>query len=435
MKLSILICSLEDRLVQLQQLRTKLIDQSDMDVVEILTETDAGEMHTGAKRNKLLLQAKGDYIAFVDDDDMVSDDYVSKILKAIETNPDCCGLEGIITTDGNNPHLFIHSLTCGSWYEKDGIYYRTPNHLNTVKREIALKVMFNDDMSNCEDRDYSLRIQPYLKTEEYIKGPIYFYKCTSAPKQYNKQRVNKSKVILVNYADKHFYHSQKHNTETGKQFGFNGAAECNLNSLDINFRNKFAHILNQSRGAGYWLWKPYIICKVLEQVNYGDIVFYCDSGAIFEKDITPLIDICREDDIVLFHIAPHGVTEPHTNAKWTKRDAFVLMGCDEEKYYNANQYLGGFQIYKKTDRTMVFVKEMLKYSQDERIITDLPNTCNLPNLPQFREHRHDTSVLSLMATKYGIKGHRDPSQFGDDFHHMYPDDKYDRIILSTRDRR
>jgi len=129
------------------------------------------------------------------------------------------------------------------------------------------------------------------------------------------------------------------------------------------------------------------------------------------------------------------VTEPHTNAKWTKRDAFVLMGCDEEKYYNANQYLGGFQIYKKTDRTMVFVKEMLKYSQDERIITDLPNTCNLPNLPQFREHRHDTSVLSLMATKYGIKGHRDPSQFGDDFHHMYPDDKYDRIILSTRDRR
>ena len=115
MKLSILICSLEDRLVQLQQLRTKLIDQSDMDVVEILTETDAGEMHTGAKRNKLLLQAKGDYIAFVDDDDMVSDDYVSKILKAIETNPDCCGLEGIITTDGNNPHLFIHSVTCGSW--------------------------------------------------------------------------------------------------------------------------------------------------------------------------------------------------------------------------------------------------------------------------------------------------------------------------------
>ena len=32
------------------------------------------------------------------------------------------------------------------------------------------------------------------------------------------------------------------------------------------------------RGCGYWLWKPAIINAVLEELNDGDILVYCDSG-------------------------------------------------------------------------------------------------------------------------------------------------------------
>lgn len=172
--LSILICSLNER----EKMLNKLLDQlrkQKTSAVEILVEKDNGEMLIGDKRNIILKNSTGKYVAFTDDDDEVSDDYVSKILKGIEKEPDCCGLEGIVTTNGKRPKKFIHSLQYKKWFEKNGIYYRNPNHLNTIKRDIALKVGFTSK-SHGEDRDFSMAVLPYLKTEEYISGPIYYYK-------------------------------------------------------------------------------------------------------------------------------------------------------------------------------------------------------------------------------------------------------------------
>lgn len=37
-------------------------------------------------------------------------------------------------------------------------------------------------------------------------------------------------------------------------------------------------INNNSKGYGYWLWKPYIIKKTLEKMNDEDILLYLDCG-------------------------------------------------------------------------------------------------------------------------------------------------------------
>ena len=194
-KLSILICSIVGRELLLQNLVNELKRQSigKTDDVEILIEVDNKEISTGAKRNILLKRARGDYICFVDDDDKVSYDYVAKILEAVESNPDCCSLVGLLGRKMNrktlrrmqrrkekiNPdeiqsNIFIHSLKYKEWFEKDGVYYRCPNHLNTIKRELALQVGF-PDVSQSEDRAYSLKLFPLLKTESVIEGIIYYY--------------------------------------------------------------------------------------------------------------------------------------------------------------------------------------------------------------------------------------------------------------------
>ena len=173
-KLSILICSVLSRIEMLRSLLGALKEQLTKDV-EILVERDEGKITIGAKRNVLLQKATGNYVAFVDDDDKVSDDYVTKILKAISTSPDCCSIEGEIHFRSKSvTKKFIHSIRYKRWFQAGDIYYRCPNHLNPVKRTTALRVGF-PDMARGEDKNYSLRLRPLLKTEQKIDGVIYFY--------------------------------------------------------------------------------------------------------------------------------------------------------------------------------------------------------------------------------------------------------------------
>lgn len=172
-RLSILTATMYGRAEIFNNLARVLKAQSNY-TVEMLANCDNGEKSIGQKRNELLESAKGDYVVFVDDDDMVSPFYVFSILKGIESNPDCCGIEGVITQKRIGPKKFIHSLKYQDWFEEDDIYYRCPNHLNPIKREIALDARF-PDKSWQEDKDFSERLKGKLKTEVYIKGPIYYY--------------------------------------------------------------------------------------------------------------------------------------------------------------------------------------------------------------------------------------------------------------------
>ena len=175
-KLSILICHKPDRRVLLDQLKISLAVQ-DTHETEVLVDELPGEV--GAKRNRLLDQSTGRYITYVDDDDKVSEDYVSRILAAINTEPDVVGIQGEITTNGANPWLFRHSISVERWCKdkQAKIYFRMPNHLNPVKREFALQTRFDDNKSWGEDRDYSERLKPLLKSEVFIDATIYHYLC------------------------------------------------------------------------------------------------------------------------------------------------------------------------------------------------------------------------------------------------------------------
>lgn len=193
MILSILICTIQERKVQYDALVEKIKNQiakyqlshySLYREVEVVSICDNKKITIGEKRNKLLDMASGEYICFIDDDDDVSDDYVELIVSTIkrgslnEHNVDCIGTQGIITFDGTNERQWYISKDYGKWYEENNVYYRTPNHLSPVKRELALQVKF-PEVNFSEDNDYSQRLFPLLKTEAKIEKNIYFYKYIS----------------------------------------------------------------------------------------------------------------------------------------------------------------------------------------------------------------------------------------------------------------
>ena len=179
MWLSIGICTVAERKTAFRRLVNHLYHQIraiSPRYVEILVD-DRPTLTIGEKRQALLERAKGHFVAFIDDDDWVSHDYISRVVSAIATDPDadCTSLVGTMTTLGARPERFEHSLQYERWELVEGVHRRCPNHLNAVKRELALQVGFVAK-NHGEDSDYSERLRPLLKRETSTGSwPLYYY--------------------------------------------------------------------------------------------------------------------------------------------------------------------------------------------------------------------------------------------------------------------
>lgn len=216
-------------------------------------------------------------------------------------------------------------------------------------------------------------------------------------------------IIAVNYADKHFKRAQKLNSKTARQWGADKVIEYGPGDIDEAFRRRNQEILDAPRGGGYYLWKPYFYRKAYDELGEGDYLVYIDSGAVYVNKIQYLIECMEREQVplMIFSLEQERIEKGNT-----KRDAFVLTGCDEAKYTDTPQSIGGYFVCRKAPEVEAYLDEVLQYAQDIRIISDKPNVMGLPNYEEFTDHRHDQSVISLMSKKYGFKRFRDPSQFG-----------------------
>ena len=107
-KLSILIPSVPSRKTQmielLDSLENQLLSLGRSNDVEILVFYDNKLRTVGAKRNDLLYLAKGEYLAFIDDDDNVSDSYFKLDFHTIV----CAGLP--VHVSGGRASLYSYSI-------------------------------------------------------------------------------------------------------------------------------------------------------------------------------------------------------------------------------------------------------------------------------------------------------------------------------------
>lgn len=183
--LSILICSLHKRFgmlgALLRSLEYQITDIGANDLVEVLVNADGGEKSTGRKRNELLQQAKGKYVMACDDDDRISERYIIELLQAAKSDADCFSISGYIWTNGQNRrdwHISKEHEYCTKKNEKgEDVYYRFPNHITPIKREIAVQFEY-PDLYQFEDFQWAskIKISGLIKTEyriEYV--PMYIY--------------------------------------------------------------------------------------------------------------------------------------------------------------------------------------------------------------------------------------------------------------------
>lgn len=217
-----------------------------------------------------------------------------------------------------------------------------------------------------------------------------------------------SSPVVLTYATPNFSQAKQMLVRSAARFGLEdvriyGPEHDVVRSLSA----RHPEIMSLPRGAGYWLWKPFIIADALASVPDGTKVLYVDVAMTFIADPTPLLALADRSPLSLFKHVPS--TE---EAIWTKRDCFVELDADTPEFWELPLLCGGYQLYRAGADARNFVAKPMEATASEARLTDSANVHGLPNLAGFREHRHDQSILTIMAQKAGAAIHPDPSQFG-----------------------
>ena len=154
-------------------LKPQILAHSD---VKIETMLENKEFSLGANRELLRQQADGEYINFVDDDDLVAKNYVEKIYPLLD-GVDYIGFDVATYRNGVfEPTLrACHSLGHRGWGFTDKFYYRDISHMNPMRRELALKIPMEGDRGEDARWATAMRDSGLVKTEHYIPEVMYHY--------------------------------------------------------------------------------------------------------------------------------------------------------------------------------------------------------------------------------------------------------------------
>jgi len=158
--------------------------------VEVLGFYNHGEFRVPQMRQLLLNSARGEYIAFADDDDMVSSDYIPAICDAIEFwHPDSVGFQvrlelrqqlsicswtearkaGFVSCGQPGCDSCIRGVKDNAWYEPWGI-------MTPTRTKLARTCRFDTYAGRVgEDGWFRNQILPVLRHEAYLPRVLYHY--------------------------------------------------------------------------------------------------------------------------------------------------------------------------------------------------------------------------------------------------------------------
>ncbi len=201
-------------------------------------------------------------------------------------------------------------------------------------------------------------------------------------------------VYLISYAfgDDVFFQNQNALMESAINKGIDGVFNYNHEHLDPAFVAKNQHIFDQSVGAGYWLWKPWIIQDTLKRIPEDAILIYADSGIVFKRPLTPLLEAAKEHGIILIEHPIFSREAESQNATLTG------LGCTSEECRQGRNVIAGFMLIKNNAANRAFVKKWLDACQNPKYLIDQPGT--QPESDAFVKHKHDQSILGIMAYQH-----------------------------------
>jgi len=220
------------------------------------------------------------------------------------------------------------------------------------------------------------------------------------------------KTIFISYGDQTFKKSLK---RIGKE-----AKNLNLfdkiilyTPKDLPNYIKSSPLMAYNKGSGYWLWKPFVIWKTLQDYGNDTVVIYSDAGnSLFKhNDWNKYLEKIQNFDTIVFKYKNNfdygwsnfGTTSPKIKY-WTKKNTLKYFDSlfSYSEWEDNNKILGGFIIVRNKKNNLIQQWLNISLLYPELIIDPTGNEL-VDQYDFFIEHRHDQSILTPLSYFYQTK--------------------------------
>lgn len=235
--------------------------------------------------------------------------------------------------------------------------------------------------------------------------------------------------VFLSFADSRYAAALSRIQKQAKALGvYDRVVTMSERDLQPNFARQHQDLLRPDiRGFGYWIWKPFIIAQLLDELVDGAVVHYADAGChLNPRGIARLYEYFNhafesESGLTAFQartpgppLEHDGRALPHyVDEAWTKGDLIDRLGVRHRPDILKTPTIGaGILFVRKGSLGEEGVREWSRIcSEDNQLIDDAPSLS--PNEAAFVEHRHDQAVFSLL-----VKLRRFPTYSA--FEYFYP---------------
>jgi len=140
-----------------------------------------------------------------------------------------------------------------------------------------------------------------------------------------------------------------------------------------------------------YLFKAFGI-QVAKEMGYEQIL-WCDSSIVFEKNPNHYFELSKELGVITFD----NLKEPED--MWTSDDCLEQLGCSVEEAEKIMQIDAAILFFDfSTQRANDFFNDYINIGNDGISFAGKSGSSR----PNFKDHRHDQSVLSYLVKKHYI---------------------------------
>lgn len=194
------------------------------------------------------------------------------------------------------------------------------------------------------------------------------------------------RIFVLIYSSEEYEGACKANKLRLIDLGYKDIVSCSSEDLDNKFKSANLETLSFRRGAGYWLWKPYLIIKLSKMLREQDYIFYLDAGVLPLLKHDRLFELVDPQKITVWISDKSDFrewTDPRVNQFYEKFTSVEPMNCQT--------VMAGALFIPNSKHNIEIIKQWFEYCKRPNLLR--PDSL-ADNKNVFFLHRHDQSLLN-----------------------------------------